>query len=140
MQDSRLDGGFCRPSLALLYAFQSVGAQEKDNRNPLEAYKGDTFFHQVMCEGTLRLALARGDLYRPQDSSSDVQGCIVKGKTEAKASFNKALRTIRKPAAKEALKNYHVAFVTALAGCGNTQQPSPRPSGVMRYQRSTSTT
>ena len=28
----------------------------------------------------------------------------------------------------------------ALAGCGNTQQPSPRPSGVMRYQRSTSTT
>ena len=27
-----------------------------------------------------------------------------------------------------------------LAGCGNTQQPSPRPSGVMRYQRSTSTT
>ena len=28
----------------------------------------------------------------------------------------------------------------AIAGCGNTQQPSPRPSGVMRYQRSTSTT
>ena len=27
-----------------------------------------------------------------------------------------------------------------LAGCGNTQPPSPRPSGVMRYQRSTSTT
>ncbi|MDE2433088.1 MAG: hypothetical protein KGN37_09595 [Burkholderiales bacterium] len=27
----------------------------------------------------------------------------------------------------------------ALAGCGNTQSPSPRPSGVMRYQRSTST-
>jgi hypothetical protein len=27
-----------------------------------------------------------------------------------------------------------------LAGRGNTQQPSPRPSGVMRYQRSTSTT
>jgi hypothetical protein len=27
-----------------------------------------------------------------------------------------------------------------LTGCGNTQQPSPRPSGVMRYQRSTSTT
>ena len=32
------------------------------------------------------------------------------------------------------------ADVTVLAGCGNTQQPSPRPSGVMRYQRSTSTT
>ena len=30
--------------------------------------------------------------------------------------------------------------VQRLTGCGNTQQPSPRPSGVMRYQRSTSTT
>jgi len=30
--------------------------------------------------------------------------------------------------------------LTALAGRGNTQQPSPRPSSVMRYQRSTSTT
>ncbi|WP_374588636.1 restriction endonuclease subunit S [Ideonella dechloratans] len=32
------------------------------------------------------------------------------------------------------------ALFAGLAGCGNTQQPSPRPSGVMRYQRSTSTT
>ena len=68
--------------------------------------------------------MARGDLYRPQDNSSDVQGCISKGKTEAKTSFNKALRTIRKPAAKEALKNYHVAFVTALEGLlPGTQEP-----------------
>ncbi len=33
-----------------------------------------------------------------------------------------------------------MASVGALPGRGNTQQPSPRPSGVMRYQRSTSTT
>ena len=31
-------------------------------------------------------------------------------------------------------------MIDRLTGCGNTQQPSPRPSGVMRYQRSTSTT
>jgi hypothetical protein len=31
------------------------------------------------------------------------------------------------------------AGIAALAGCGNTQRPSPRPIGVMRYQRSTST-
>jgi hypothetical protein len=30
--------------------------------------------------------------------------------------------------------------VQGLAGCGNTQLPSPRRKGVMRYQRSTSTT
>jgi hypothetical protein len=78
-----------------------------------------------MCKATLDLALARGDLYRPQDDRSDVQGCIGKGKKEAKTSFNKALRTIRKPAAKEALKNYHVAFVTALEGIlPGTKEPS----------------
>ena len=111
-------------TLALLSAFQFVGAQEKDNRTPLEAYQGSTYYHQIMCEATLSLALARGDLYRPQDNSSDVQGCISKGKTEAKTSFNKALRTVRKPAAKEALKNYHVAFVTALEGLlPGTQEP-----------------
>jgi serine/threonine-protein kinase RIO1 len=50
------------------------------------------------------------------DSDGDYAGCIKKGKEAAKVSLDKALRTIRKPKAQEALKSYHIAFVTALQG------------------------
>ena len=48
-------------SVVLAVAFQSSFAvDEPDNRTPLERYRGDTQYALVMCNITLRLALAGG--------------------------------------------------------------------------------
>ncbi len=91
-------------------------ADEPDNRTPIEKYRGDTQFPLLMCKLTLKLAVMKSDSGAAQDEKSDYTECIGKGRVNAKASLDRALRTIKKPKALEALKTYHVAFVTALEG------------------------
>lgn len=104
-------------SIALALALHATFATaEPDNRTPLERYEGDTYYALLLCKVTLRLALARAEGGEQQDEKSDYSGCIAKSKTTAKTSLDKALRSVKKATAKEALKSYHVAFVSAVEG------------------------
>jgi hypothetical protein len=55
-------------------------------------------------------------LKQPADEKSNYTGCIEDGKKDAKQNLESALKSLKKPKAKEALKSYHVAFVTAIDG------------------------
>lgn len=94
----------------------ATAADEPDSRTPLERYEGDTYFALVMCKSKLRIALLYAESGTQQNEKSDYEGCIASGKSKAKASLVQALRTVKKTKAQEALKSYHVAFVSALEG------------------------
>lgn len=103
--------------IVILYsALCASAALEASQATQIETYEGDTFFHSSKCEAILMIAIAKGELYASQSVDTDVNGCISKAKQETKISFDKAMRTVRKPAGREALKNYHIAFLTALEG------------------------
>lgn len=66
----------------------------------------------LICQLMLRVALA--------DSTTagyeEVYGCINEAVAASKKNFAVALKTVKKPPAKEALKSYHVALIGALEG------------------------
>jgi hypothetical protein len=104
-------------SLALALASHvALGADDSDKRTPLERYRGDTQFALMMCKISLRLALAVAAGGGQQDNKSDYASCITENKASAKLTLDKALRTVKKSKAQEALKSYHVAFSTAIEG------------------------
>lgn len=94
---------------SLLIATSSLAAEGPDKSTPVERYHGHTSVSLFLCKVTQSAALVTGDT---QKSVS----CIKDAKAEAKQNFDKALRTLRKPKARDALKSYHVAYVTALEG------------------------
>ena len=100
----------------LLTTLTASAADEADNRSPLDRYRGDSQYHLLMCSMSFKMAALKADGGQPQDEKDDYAGCIKKGKAESKANLDKALRTLKKPQAREALKTYHVAFVSALEG------------------------
>ena len=98
-------------SFMLAVTLPTLG-QEPDNRTPLERYEADS-------KSTLylfKLALIKSDGGQAQDEKSDWAACIRNGKTTAKARFDKALLTVKKSKAKEALKTYQVAYMAAIDG------------------------
>jgi hypothetical protein len=117
-------------SLALATSLPTFG-QEPDKRTPLERYEADTRFTLYMCKMTLKLALAKSELGKEQDEQSDWSACIRNGKATAKASFEKALPTVKKAKAKEALKSYQVAFLAAADGIA----PGPEERRISYDQR-----
>lgn len=105
------------PALALALALAAPAfAQEKDTRTPIERYRGDSAFALMSCGLKLRLAEARAASGKEAGEDADVPACIVEGKAKGKAGLDAAMKAARKPAAREALKGYHVAFVSALEG------------------------
>jgi hypothetical protein len=100
----------------LLVSASSFAADEPDNRTPLERYRGDGQVSILMCNISLRLALSRAELGAAQDEQSDYVGCIEREKGKSKQNLAKALRTVKKVKAQEALKSFHVSLVTALDG------------------------
>lgn len=103
--------------VGLVLAFQlSFAADAPDNRPPLERYQGDTQFALLMCKLSFDLSILKVKSGAQQDEKSDYNGCIAKGKITAKASLGKALPAVKKAKAQDALKAYHVAFVSAIEG------------------------
>lgn len=115
-----------RPTLTLLVvASISSGAYAADpERTPLQAYQGDSNFHVQMCSMKYKIAQAVAEgralgVEAPNSGKpvdSDFKECITTSKKEGKANLDRALKTVKKPAAKEALKAYHVAYISALDG------------------------
>lgn len=89
-----------------------VAAEKPDNRPPIERYHGDTGFAIEMCKELFKLATLTS-----QKSDFDTfANRLSDEKTKSKESLKKALDTVKKAKAKEALKTYHVAVMSALGG------------------------
>jgi hypothetical protein len=56
------------------------------------------------------------EIKKEDEEKSDYLGCIREGRAKSKINLDRALRTVKKPKAQEALKAVHVAFITALEG------------------------
>ena len=61
-----------------------------------------------------RKGIERYDL--PEPMAPDWQACVVEQKAQAKVSYETALKTVKKPAARAALKEHFVAVFSALSG------------------------
>ena len=96
--------------------FAANAADVSDKRSPLDRYRNGVNFSILMSQLTLKNALLRDEIGSAQDENTDYASRIKKGKEEGKINFNKALSTVKKPAAREALKSYQVAFISALEG------------------------
>ena len=83
---------------------------------PAQQYRGLANGAIFMCKLNLQNALLNAQLSNPLDEKSDYRACIATGKVTAKENFDKAMKTVKKPQAKEALKTYHVALVSAFDG------------------------
>lgn len=70
-------------------------------------------FHCSLMFGTAQLVAEQG---KPKAASTDYRACVAEKKIEVKENLRSALNGVKAPAAKEALKSFHVAFITAIDG------------------------
>jgi len=90
---------------------EKVAAEKSDNRTPIERYRGDTAFALAMCKELFRRAI----LTSQKTDFETFSNRLSAEKEKSKESLKKALETVKPPKAKEALKTYHVAVMSALA-------------------------
>ena len=91
-------------------------AEDADHRTTLEKYQGDNYYYLISCELMFKSNLLKAELDEAVDPNENYHNCISTSKEQSQKNLNKALSTIKKSAAKQALKKYHVSFVAALYG------------------------
>ena len=79
--------------------------------SPIDTYRSLTQQEVVACGEAVHRAWTQS---RTADAGD--RGCIAAARHVCHATFDAALRVVRKPDAREALQAYHFAFVTALDG------------------------
>lgn len=88
--------------------------------SPIERYGSESEAAVMTCSLEFQLAQAQAQLVSvgggQPEKPADFAACLKKARAEGKQLFSLALAKVKKPAAKEALKSYHVAFMTALEG------------------------
>lgn len=100
----------------MVFSFSTYAASNSDKKSAIERYHEATQNSIGSCKLSLILAQMNAQMGSPDDEKSDYEKCIKDGKTSAKADLKLALKTLKNAAAKDALKSYHVAFVSALEG------------------------
>lgn len=96
--------------LALLIAFCAPAFSDPaDTRTPLERYQEEVLFSTVNCPMVLQVVLL-GDVKR------DYHQCIAEARKTIKAAYLSAVKTIKKPAARAALKEHYIAAMTRIDG------------------------
>lgn len=104
------------PALMLwLSTFPAFSADAPTASTPIKQYHATTEFAITLCKLSVQAENARA-IIGTLSSVDGYEKCISDAKTTAKESLVKALETIKAPSAIEAMKTYHVAFVTALEG------------------------
>jgi len=106
--------------VAVLVLCAGIAHAQKDTRSPLEAYRGDSTFGPTICEFKLKTALAQAEITRgggtPVGEPADYRGCIQEQKAAIQKSYEAALATVKKPAARQALKEHYIAVLSQLNG------------------------
>lgn len=83
---------------------------------PLDAYRSAVGYALLSCKLSFDLARSEAQLGKKRSDSADYPGCIRAHRDRAIGMLNRALPTLKKKPAQAALKDVHVAFVTALEG------------------------
>jgi hypothetical protein len=91
----------------------SSTVDDDDNRPPLKKYQGSTWF--AFESGKLQVELASLKGFS-KDGDTDYFKHISDSKVKCKKAFDTAIKTVKKTKAKDALKNYHIAFLSSLQG------------------------
>ena len=91
-------------------------AQEKDDRPLSKKYEGAIAFGQISCGMKFRSAQALAELGQKGDEKSDWRGCIEQHRGTVKTAYDAFVKTVKKPAAKAALKEHYVLGISSIAG------------------------
>jgi len=92
-----------------------VAAVHAQPAGPVVEYRSATQYALLTCSASLRLHLLQERL-GPRDEHGDYRACVMREKAETRRQLDVAMRTLKRTAAREALKTYHVAFATAMDG------------------------
>jgi hypothetical protein len=103
---------------AAYLTFTSYVHADTPPRTPLESYLGTAFFKLEECRlvAGLNFAYAENNSRPPDDAETDYTKCIIAGSAESTTKFRVAIKTVKKEKAREALKSYQVAVLSALDG------------------------
>ena len=106
--------------LASALCAHPVDAQEV-NAQPIDEYRSNTAIGLLTCRMSLKFAaaFAEADAERREKvdpKMGDWRGCIQKQRAETLALFKRASTATRKPAMRDALKNYQVVWAAMMEG------------------------
>ena len=105
---------FIAPILLCLAFLSHAG--EKDDRSPSKKYEGAIAVGQISCSMSFVSANANAQLGKQDDEKSDWRGCIEEHKGKVKFAYDAFAKTVKKPAARAALKEHYILTVSSLAG------------------------
>lgn len=89
---------------------------ENEKGPPLQAYRSHASFSLLMCRMSYDLSVSERQLGYKPSAKGDFPGCLRAASEKARALLTKASLQVKSPAAKQALKDFHVAYMTALEG------------------------
>lgn len=124
-----------------LIALASLTAMA-EKTDPVTGYYQASNYAMLSCSMSLKLAIslaeaksAGADVPASDDPTlSDWLGCIKRNKTDLKTQYETALKTVKKPGAKAALKEHFIAIMT------NLDEIDPRANEIkIDYNRRQST-
>lgn len=102
---------------AVLLALMMAPSLAQEPPTPVQAYRTATMSARSSCSihvmHMMMMAELRASTAEPADKADQ---CIAKAKQSGKEAFDKAREATKSAAALDALKDYHVAYVTALDG------------------------
>ena len=86
-----------------------IGAEEKDDRPPLKKYEGSVVYSMLSCKLSYKMVLMTGE-------RNEFIKCIDDGKASIRIAYGNAAKTVKKPSAKNALKDHYIASLAILQG------------------------
>jgi len=104
------------------------GYAQKDTRSAVNVYTGDVQYVMLMCSMALELALLKGN----EDANADWRSCIADSKKDIKRAYETALKTVKKPLARAALKEHYISSTAAISAVA--PEPGETKSGYAMRQ------
>lgn len=95
---------------------QQTSAKKEEPRPPLEDYIGKVQYSILACDLSYRLETSTRQLGDEVPEEKTLGACVKEQTADVKKALDRALPTIKKDRAKQAARDLHVAFLTALRG------------------------
>ena len=92
----------------------ALAVSEQRSKVTLDSYRTSAEVAILLCEFRFDAAVLGGTLLKPTGAGDDYPKCIEEAKKELRRDFEALYITLKKPAAKAALKIAHIQVVTSL--------------------------